>query len=84
MNHLLLIVIIHLSIPIPPSSNCSLPIFHLNLASLSLHKDELVTSLSLLEIEFDMIALTETRIRAGIDPSFLLKVIITIKLQLRM
>ena len=59
-----------LSIPIPSSSNCNLSIFHLNLASLSLHKDELVTSLSLLEIEFDMIALTETRIRAGIDPTY--------------
>ena len=59
-----------LSIPIPSSSNCNLSIFHLNLASLSLHKDELVTSLSLLEIEFDMIALMETRIRAGIDPTY--------------
>ena len=59
-----------LSIPIPPSSNSNLSIFHLNLASLSLHKDELVTSLSSLEIEFDMIGLTETRIRAGIDPTY--------------
>ena len=59
-----------LSIPIPSSSNCNLSIFHLNFVSLSLHKDELVTSLSLLEIESDMIALTETRIRAGIDPTY--------------
>ena len=32
--------------------------------------DELVTSLSLLEFEFDMIAVTETRIIAGIDPIY--------------
>ena len=42
----------------------------LNLASLDLHKDELVTSQSLLEFEFDMIAVTETRIIAGIDPIY--------------
>ena len=43
-------------------------IFHLNLASLNLHKDELVTSRSFLEFEFDMIAVT--RMIAGIDPIY--------------
>ena len=44
--------------------------FHLNLASLGCHKEELVTSLSLLDFEFDIIAVTETRIKAGIDPIY--------------
>ena len=44
--------------------------FHLNLASLGLHKEELVTSLSLLEFEFDMIAVSETKIKVGTDPSY--------------
>ena len=44
--------------------------FHLNLASLGLHKEELVTSLSLLNFEFDVIAVTETKIRTGVTPIF--------------
>ena len=44
--------------------------FHLNLASLGLHKDELVTSLSLLSFEFDMIAVSETKIKAGTEPIY--------------
>ena len=44
--------------------------FHLNLASLGLHKDELVTSLSLLDFEFDMIAASKTKIKAGTEPIF--------------
>ena len=44
--------------------------FHLNLASLGLHKDELVTTLSLLDFEFDIIAISETKIKAGIIPIY--------------
>ena len=44
--------------------------FHLNIASLGLHKEELVTSLSLLDFDFDMIAITETKIRKGKNPIF--------------
>ena len=40
------------------------------MASLNFHKAELVTSLSLLEFEFDMISVTGTRIIAGIDPIY--------------
>ena len=40
-----------------------LSFFHLNIASLSKHKEELETSLSLLKHKFDIIALTETRIK---------------------
>ena len=44
--------------------------FHLNIASLGRHKEELITSLSLLNIEFDVIAVTETKIRKGIEPIY--------------
>ena len=59
-----------LSSHIPYSNNNKHSMFHLNLASLSLHKEELVTALSLLEFEFDMIAVSESRLKAGIDPTF--------------
>ena len=36
-------------------------IFHLNIASLGLHKDELETALSLLSFDFDLIGITETK-----------------------
>ena len=44
--------------------------FHLNLASLGRHKEELVAVLSLLNFEFDIIAITETKIKAGIEPIY--------------
>ena len=47
--------------------------FHLNLASLGKHKDELVTVLSLLSFEFDIIAISETKILKDIDPSYDIK-----------
>ena len=56
--------------PIPNSNKKNNSMFHLNLASLGLHKDELVTALSLLNFEFDVIAVTETKIKAGIAPIF--------------
>ena len=59
-----------LSNSIPNSNNCNLSMFHLNIASLGLHKEELVTSLSLLDFDFDVIAITETRLISGKDPIF--------------
>ena len=47
-----------LSNSIPNSNNCNLSMFHLNIASLGLHKEELVTSLSLLDFDFVGIAIT--------------------------
>ena len=44
--------------------------FHLNLASLGCHKEELVTSLSLLNFRFDFIAVSETRIINGVEPIY--------------
>ena len=55
---------------IPSSNNCNLSMFHLNLASLGRHKDELVAVLSLLDFQFDVIAVTETKIKTGVDPIF--------------
>ena len=45
-------------------------LFHLNIASLSKHKTELETVLSMLNHKFDVIALTETKIKKGIAPIF--------------
>ena len=42
----------------------------MNIASLGLHKDELVAALSLLEVKFDIIALSETKIIKDIDPTY--------------
>ena len=58
------------STPIPNAKKSNNSMFHLNLASLGLHKEELETSLSLLDFKFDVIAITETKIRAGIEPIF--------------
>ena len=45
-------------------------IFHLNIASLSKHKDELETILSMLNYKFDIIGISETKIRNGIAPTY--------------
>ena len=45
-------------------------IFHLNIASLSKHKDELETILSMLNYKFDTIGILETKIRNGIAPTY--------------
>jgi hypothetical protein len=42
--------------------------FHLNLASLSLHLDDLKTILSVLDHPFDIIAISETKIKENHDP----------------
>ena len=46
-----------------------LSLFHLNIASLSKHKEELDTTLSMLNFEFDVIGLTETKIKKNVTPS---------------
>ena len=50
--------------------------FHINIASLSLHLDDLKILLRLLDHPFDVIAVSETKIKEGIDPiiNILLKV----------
>jgi len=58
------------STSIPNSNKKNNSMFHLNIASLGLHKEELVTALSLLNFEFDVIAITETKIKTGIAPIF--------------
>ena len=45
-------------------------LFHLNIASLSKHKVELDTILSMINYKFDIIALTETKIKKGVTPIF--------------
>ena len=48
----------------------NLSLFHLNIASLSKHKDELDTILTLLNYDFDIIGLTETKIKKSVAPIF--------------
>ena len=57
---------------IPNSKNKEHSMFHLNIASLGLHKEELLTSLSLINknTDFDVVAVTETKIRTGMDPIY--------------
>ena len=47
-----------------------LSLFHMNIASLAKNKEELETSLQILNFKFDIIALTETKILKGIDANF--------------
>ena len=44
-------------IPIDPTTQC-----FMNIASLGLHKDELEAALSMIDIEFNIIAITETKL----------------------
>ena len=46
------------STPLPTAASKKKAIFHLNIASLNLHKEELVTSLSLLDTKFDIIGIS--------------------------
>ena len=43
---------------------------HLNIASLNAHKDELDDLLSILNLKLDIIALSETKILKGINPTY--------------
>ena len=40
----------------------------MNIASLSKHKEELEAALSLLDLQFDIIGITETKILKGVNP----------------
>ena len=51
-------------------SNNSLSIFHMNISSLNLHFDELSTMLTLLNFQFDILGLTETRLKKQHGISF--------------
>ena len=46
----------------------SFSMFHINIASLSLHLDDLKMLLSTLNHPFDVIAVSETKIKEGIEP----------------
>ncbi len=56
------------SLPIPYSNGKNKALFHMNIASLNLHKDEMETALSLLDFQFDVIGITETKFQKGIAP----------------
>ena len=45
-------------------------ILHLNIASLSLHKEEFEIVLTLLDFKFDIIGISETKLKKGINPNF--------------
>ena len=45
-----------------------LALFHLNIASVQKHKEELETILKMINLKFDVIGLTESKIRMNIDP----------------
>ena len=59
-----------LSSKIPFSNKSKHSMFHLNLASLNLHKEELEVCLAHLDFEFDIIAVTETKIKKSSNPIF--------------
>ena len=52
------------------NNKSKLAFFHMNIASLSKHKDELDTMLSMLDINFDIIGITETKIQKKKNPNF--------------
>ena len=52
------------------SKKDTLSLFHLNIASLSKHKEELETILNMIDLKFDILGITETKIKSNIDPSF--------------
>ena len=46
-----------------------LSLFHLNIASLPKHKDELETILNMIDLNFDIIGITETKLKKNVEPS---------------
>ena len=54
--------------PIPHTKDKNKAFFHMNIASLNKHKEELETALSLLDFQFDIIGITETKFQKGIAP----------------
>ena len=56
--------------PIPNTNRPNCSMFHLNIASLGAHKDELTAAISLTNTEFDIIAISETKIIKGQTPTY--------------
>ena len=52
------------------TNNRDISLFHLNIASLGKHKEELETILTMLKVKFDIIGITETKIKKNIAPIF--------------
>ena len=50
--------------------NKNFSILHLNIASLGAHKDELEAILSMLNIKFDAIGISETKIKKNVTPNY--------------
>ena len=55
---------------IPNSSKPNHSLFHINIASLGLHKEELIAAISLTNLEFDIIAISETKIMKNTTPTY--------------
>ena len=55
---------------IPNANKYHNSIFHVNIASLGLHKEELEAAISLTNVEFDFIAISETKIKKGVKPTY--------------
>ena len=55
---------------IPNSNKPNHSIFHINIASLGLHKEELEAAISLTNVEFDIITISETKIIKNTDPNY--------------
>ena len=51
------------------SNRNNLALFHLNIASLSKHKEELETILQMIDLKFDIIGLTETKLKSNVEPT---------------
>ena len=51
-------------------SGPNISMFHMNIASLGLHKEELEAALSMLNVEFDFIAISETKIMKNTPPTY--------------
>ena len=49
-------------------------IFHNNIASLSKHKEELEVILNMLNFKFDVIGISESKLKKGITPDFDIKI----------
>ena len=62
------------SFKIHKTDSKKLSIIHLNIASLAAHKEELEITLSQLNFKFDVIALSETKIKKDIPPKFDIKI----------
>ena len=70
IHHPLIVTNVDISSFDHKSKKDTLSLFHLNIASLSKHKEELETILNMIYLKFDILGITETKIKSNIDPSF--------------